>query len=42
MPYQFQNKPTAKALYDAFQTEPFYLAIAQARANKQESEKEGR
>jgi len=40
MTYQFTNKATAQALYDAFQAEPFYLAIAQARANKKESVKE--
>ena len=40
MLYQFTNKPTAQALYNAFQAEPFYLAIAQARANKKETEKE--
>ena len=40
MTYHFQNKSTAAALYDAFQAEPFYLAIAQARSNKKESIKE--
>lgn len=40
MSYQFSNKKTASALYDAFQAEPFYLAIAKARSNQQESEKE--
>jgi len=40
MTYTFQNKSTAEALYDAFQAEPFYLAIAQARTNKKESIKE--
>lgn len=30
-------KRIATALYDAFQEEPFYLAIAHARANKKES-----
>ena len=40
MTYHFHNKSTAEALYDAFQAEPFYLAIAQARTNKKESIKE--
>ncbi len=40
MRYQFTDKSIAEALYDAFQTEPFYLAIAKARDNQQESEKE--
>ncbi|MFK7981062.1 MAG: GNAT family N-acetyltransferase [Saprospiraceae bacterium] len=40
MTYQFTNKATAEALYDAFQAEPFYLAIANARTNKKESVKE--
>lgn len=40
MTYQFTDKATAEALYDAFQAEPFYLAIAQARSNQEESEKE--
>ncbi len=40
MHYQFSNKSTAEALYDAFQAEPFYLAIAQARTNKKESIKD--
>lgn len=40
MTYHFQNKSTAEALYDAFQAEPFYLAIANARTNKKESTKE--
>lgn len=40
MTYQFINKSAAEALYDAFQAEPFYLAIAQARTNKKESIKE--
>jgi len=40
MTYHFQNKATAEALYDAFQAEPFYVAIAQARTNKKETIKE--
>ena len=40
MHYQFTHKSTAEALYNAFQAEPFYLAIAKARSNQQESEKE--
>ena len=40
MTYQYTNKTTAEALYNAFQAEPFYLAIAQARTNKKETEKE--
>jgi len=40
MNYHFANKSIAAALYDAFQAEPFYLAIAQARDNQQESEKD--
>ena len=40
MTYHFHNKSTAEALYDAFQAEPFYLAIAQARSNKKESVEE--
>lgn len=40
MTYQFTNKKTAEALYNAFQAEPFYLAIAKARSNQQESERE--
>lgn len=40
MAYHFTNKQIAESLYDAFQAEPFYLAIAQARDNQQESEKE--
>lgn len=40
MIYQFKHKETAIALYDAFQNEPFYLAIAKARTNQTESEKE--
>lgn len=40
MTYQFTNKATAEALYDAFQAEPFYLAIAKARNNQGESERE--
>ena len=38
MNYQFLHRTTAKALYNAFQEEPFYLAIAQARDNQEESE----
>ncbi len=40
MEYQFTHKSTAEALYNAFQAEPFYLAITKARNNQQESEKE--
>ena len=40
MDYSFTNKSVANALYDAFQAEPFYLAIAQARDNQEESEKD--
>ncbi len=40
MHYQFTNKSTAEALYDAFQAEPFYLAIAEVRDDQEETEKE--
>jgi len=40
MTYQFKNKAVAQSLYDAFQAEPFYLAIAKARTNKKESIKD--
>lgn len=40
MHYNFTNKTIAEALYDAFQAEPFYLAIAHARTNKKESVKD--
>lgn len=40
MEYQFYNKPVAEAIYDAFQAEPFYLAIANARTNQAESVRE--
>lgn len=40
MAYHFTNKSIAESLYDAFQAEPFYLAIAKARNNQQETEKE--
>lgn len=40
MSYQIKNKPIATAIYNAFQAEPFYLAIARARENQVESEKE--
>ncbi|MEM1124351.1 MAG: GNAT family N-acetyltransferase [Bacteroidota bacterium] len=35
--YQFRNKETATALYDAFRAEPFYLALAEARTNRTET-----
>lgn len=40
MSYSFINKAISEALYDAFQAEPFYCAIAQARNNQTESEQE--
>ena len=40
MEYYFTNKSIAESLYDAFQAEPFYLAIAKARSNQLETEKE--
>lgn len=38
--YSLQHQAVAKSLYDAFQNEPFYLAIAQVRDNQEESEQD--
>jgi ribosomal protein S18 acetylase RimI-like enzyme len=40
MTYTFSNKSLATALYNAFQEEPFYVAIARQRTNQAMSEKE--